>query len=341
MFVILQKMILTIRKKITLSNISKILLFTATIVLITSYLFYVFERKEQDITFIDGLWWGFATVTTVGYGDIFPVTQLGRIVATFLMVIGIGTFGLITASVATIFFDKMVKGESGDLKVNCKNHIIIFGYTNKTKSIIEEINNEDHPSEIVVISSTPGLKKSDDSFHFVNGEETSDETLEKANVKKASKVIILSDESLEQPQMRDAKSVLICLAVDKMNPDIHIVAEIADEKNLNHFLRANVDDYVITSQITSKIIARGAIHKHVSDSIKELTTNAYGNELYEKIMDDLKESIIFSTLANNYLKNYKCIIIGIVKNNKTILNPNADELINKEDSIIYISHEAI
>ncbi len=334
-------MIITVRKKITLSNITKILLFTVTIVLITSYLFYVFERKEQDISFVDGLWWGFVTVTTVGYGDLFPVTLFGKIIATFLMVIGIGTFGLITASVATIFFDKMVKGESGGLKVNCKNHIIIFGYTNKTKSIIDEINNEDHPSEIVVISSVLGLKKPNDSFHYVNGPETDDETLIKANITKASKVIILSDESIEQPQMRDAKSVLICLAVDKMNPDIHIVAEIADEKNLNHFLRANVDDYVVTSQITSKIIARGTIHKHVSDSIKELTTNTYGNELYEKVMENLEEPVTFSSLANDYLTNKQCIIIGIVKNDKTILNPKADELVSNGDSIIYISQEAI
>lgn len=341
MIVVLQKFIATIRKKVTLSNISKILLFTVTIVLITSYLFYLFESKEQDITFTDGLWWGFVTVTTVGYGDLYPVTLFGKIVATFLMVIGIGTFGLITASVATIFFDKMVKGESGELKVNCKNHIVIFGYTNKTKSIIEEINNEDHPNEIVVISSVQGLKKPNDSFHYVNGTETDDETLKKANISKASRVIILSDESLEQTQMRDAKSVLICLAVDKMNPNVHIVAEIADEKNLNHFLRANVDDYVITSQITSKIIARGAMNRYVSDSIKELTTNAYGNELYEKKMDQLKEPITFSTLASDYLINKQCIVIGIVKNDKTLLNPLADELINKGDSIVYISQKSI
>ena len=58
---------------------------------------------------IDGLgtavWWAFTTVTTVGYGDTYPVTLIGRGVATFLMLIGIGLFGLLTANVAAYFVE--------------------------------------------------------------------------------------------------------------------------------------------------------------------------------------------------------------------------------------------
>ena len=58
---------------------------------------------------IDGLgtavWWAFTTVTTVGYGDTYPVTLIGRGVATFLMLIGIGLFGVLTANVAAYFVE--------------------------------------------------------------------------------------------------------------------------------------------------------------------------------------------------------------------------------------------
>lgn len=50
-----------------------------------------------------GLWWAVVTVTTVGYGDTFPTTVLGRIVGGFLMVIGIGFLGLATAAIASHF----------------------------------------------------------------------------------------------------------------------------------------------------------------------------------------------------------------------------------------------
>jgi voltage-gated potassium channel len=62
------------------------------------------EREASDAnitTFGDALWWACTTVTTVGYGDRFPVTGQGRFVAVVLMLIGIGLVGAVTAAVAT------------------------------------------------------------------------------------------------------------------------------------------------------------------------------------------------------------------------------------------------
>lgn len=53
--------------------------------------------------FEDGLWWAITTVTTVGYGDKFPTTSTGRILAVTLMLVGISLMGVITASVAAWF----------------------------------------------------------------------------------------------------------------------------------------------------------------------------------------------------------------------------------------------
>ncbi len=59
----------------------------------------------------DALWWSFATITTVGYGDRYPVTAEGRLVAALLMTAGIGLFGTFTAFVASVFFDQGEKEE--------------------------------------------------------------------------------------------------------------------------------------------------------------------------------------------------------------------------------------
>ena len=83
-------------------------------VLITSiFLAYIAAVQitliERDIegsniqTFSDGLWWAVTTVTTVGYGDAFPITTEGRVLAVGLTLTGISLMGVITASVAAWF----------------------------------------------------------------------------------------------------------------------------------------------------------------------------------------------------------------------------------------------
>jgi len=60
----------------------------------------------------DALWWAATTITTVGYGDKYPVTMEGRIVAVFLMVVGVGLFGTFTGFIASMFVDPGQKADS-------------------------------------------------------------------------------------------------------------------------------------------------------------------------------------------------------------------------------------
>jgi voltage-gated potassium channel len=51
----------------------------------------------------DAFWWAFVTITTVGYGDRYPTTGLGRIMAMVLMTVGVGVFGVLTSYMASVF----------------------------------------------------------------------------------------------------------------------------------------------------------------------------------------------------------------------------------------------
>jgi voltage-gated potassium channel len=58
------------------------------------------DTNGHPYSFADALWWSISTITTVGYGDIFPVTPVGRLIAGMTMVVGISTFAVVTAKVA-------------------------------------------------------------------------------------------------------------------------------------------------------------------------------------------------------------------------------------------------
>jgi voltage-gated potassium channel len=80
---------------------------TATVLLGAIGIFAVETGRNPAIAgFGDALWWAMVTATTVGYGDVSPVTLEGRLIAVVLMVTGIGVIGVFTATVASFFFEE-------------------------------------------------------------------------------------------------------------------------------------------------------------------------------------------------------------------------------------------
>jgi voltage-gated potassium channel len=91
----------------------KVFLFSILIAYIAAIQITITEREVATSnikSFGDGLWWAVTTVTTVGYGDRFPTTSAGRVIAVGLMLVGISLMGVITASVAA-WFVKMSQEE--------------------------------------------------------------------------------------------------------------------------------------------------------------------------------------------------------------------------------------
>lgn len=84
------------------TNGLKWLLLTTTIAILTGSV-VVWQVEPSIATLPDALWWAFVTATTVGYGDLSPTNVLGRIAAVGLMLVGIGTIGMLTGSIATYF----------------------------------------------------------------------------------------------------------------------------------------------------------------------------------------------------------------------------------------------
>jgi voltage-gated potassium channel len=94
----------------TLTSVSII----AVLVLLFSSLAILHFEKDPNSnikTAEDAIWWAYVTITTVGYGDKFPVTTEGRIIATILMTVGVGLFGTFTAFVSSWFVKTNEKDE--------------------------------------------------------------------------------------------------------------------------------------------------------------------------------------------------------------------------------------
>lgn len=324
------------------SKVYKLLGIGVGSLLACSILFYYIEKPlSPELTLGDSFWWGFVTTTTVGYGDYFPITYGGRIIAVLLMLIGISAFGFLTAGVASLFVENKLKEGMGLMSIKFSNHIIIIGWNKKSKTMLHELIQDNPDRKVVIISEQERLTFETKNTYFVHGDPTIDDTLIKANIASADIAMIVADDHFKDNSgMADARSVLICLAIDKLNPSIHIIAEVLNEENVPHFDRANVNDIVISNQMSSRVMVRSAVYRHVSVVLKELLTNTYGNEIYESEVRADDVGLTFQDLSAKYMSTYNSIILGIA-NSKVSLNPSKDYVVQPKDIMIYISNSKL
>jgi len=85
------------------------------------------------------LWWGLVTMTTVGYGDVVPVTFLGRLLASGLMVIGFISLSLVTATVASVFIERKFRQEKGLEAIKVTQHILILGWPEDAEALLDQL----------------------------------------------------------------------------------------------------------------------------------------------------------------------------------------------------------
>jgi len=95
-----------------------LLLIAAGTIVVGSFVIFSVESQHPDSqinSMLDAVWWTVSTVTTVGYGDVVPVTDTGKIVAIFYMFFGIGVLALFLSVLATQFYKRRFEKEEKEI----------------------------------------------------------------------------------------------------------------------------------------------------------------------------------------------------------------------------------
>jgi len=100
-------------------SLFRVLIAVVAVLFLGAWLVLLFEEKAKGSNihdYPDALWWAIVTVTTVGYGDRYPVAEGGRVVAVILMLVGIGLIGVLTATVASVFIKEHTDDNKEEFK---------------------------------------------------------------------------------------------------------------------------------------------------------------------------------------------------------------------------------
>ena len=304
-----------------------------------------FEKghNEQFTSFADGLWWTVVTLTTVGYGDKFPITGGGKLLAIFLMFTGLSFFALITSFISSFIIERSRKGENRGMELaTLSDHIVICGWNSNAITVLKELDflyNSEMKFKVVISEVEHELPESSYTL-FLNADFTKMDNLNKAQIAEADSVIILADKSNQRTdQDIDARTILTVLGLKKKYPDLYICAEVVSQENVEHIKNAGVDEFISSFEYTGNMLAHTIVNRGIAKVYSELLQSNVGNQLLKSTIDSNIIDKSFFECSKYYSEIKKSVLIGIEREEEFFLNPGHHFLIQESDSAILIAKE--
>ena len=297
-------------------NIKNQLIFKVIICIVLVWILGAFLISLIEFDNIgDSLWWTIVTMTTVGYGDIAPVSTEGRVLAIFIMLFGIILVAIVTGTISSIFTTKRIMEGKGLEKISKENHIIICGWSSNILSLINGfLDSSITNNDIIMINDEPqdkidsimsGFNKK--NVYYVRGDYSLDSILIKANTTKAKYVLILNDSS----ENKDEKVILSTLTIKKISPGIRVIAQINDKNKIPFLRRANVDAILSSDDYNLFMSLSHVIEPGSAQAISLLMSEDSDNSLKSEQIPNQFIGKTFSELHKYYFDKFGTICLGL------------------------------
>lgn len=270
-------------------------------------------------TFPDALWWSIVTLATVGYGDHFPVTTGGRLVALFLMLFGVGALSIFTASIASIFVEKRMRERMGIESFKWQNHHILCGWSPKVQQILANLEGEadrtQHLYQVLLVHegapdtvtamlpNYPHLR-----LNFVRGDYTSEATMRRANVQEAKTIAFLADD--QHVDSSDERNIIAAQLALHLNNNLDVCAELRDARYRNHLERLEVDNIIVVGEHDGYILSNAILSAGVPNAFQQLLGKDSANAMQEVRIPAQFTGQTFAHLSTHF-REKGAMLIGI------------------------------
>jgi voltage-gated potassium channel len=320
---------------------------------------YLVEHKlNPSINYVvDGLWWALVTMTTVGFGDIVPVTTLGRILGAVLMVGGMFTLALFAGIVGSSLVSGIVSIREEQFRMSdYVDHVVVCGYDESTRLLLDALAREIKLDEarIVVVDDHDRPRDLPPDYFWVQGDPTKESELDKLRLTHALAVVVAGARDMS-PQAADARTILIVFTirsylarhsklVARRRRPLYVVAEILDSENVDHARTAGANEVVETRKIGYSMIAHSVRHHGTATTVSNVLISTAENNFYVgRIPDSVREPISMGELTDRLrLSHVGALIMGLrLPDGAEILNPPRDYLVLPGTMLIYLADAAL
>jgi voltage-gated potassium channel len=291
----------------------------------------------EGMSLLDALYLTIITLTTVGYGDLHPVTPAGKLFTMVLVLCGV--FTILYA--ATSIIRAVVSGEVADLLgkrymeralANMRDHLIVCGYGRMGRLVCREFAREEVP--FVVIDVNPDLAQEFPTPRGVAliGDATSDEILRRAGIERARGLVTV--------MASDADNLYTTMSARLLNANLFIVARVEDPSSEPKLLRAGANRVVSPYLIGGNRVAQAVLRPTVMDFIELATRTEHIELQMEETQVAARSPLAGTTLQDSKVRaDLKIIIVAIKKpDGEMVFNPTPDAKLAAGDILVAIGH---
>lgn len=283
-------------------------------------------------SWFEGFYMVLTTITTIGYGEVHPLSPTGRIFNTFVIITGVAlvllffggaTQALLEFELQSVFGRRRMDREIGRLS----DHYILCGAGRVGRSAARELARGSVPFVLIDADQAKLARYSDEGWLTIVGDATQAAILRQAHIERARGLVASTT--------TDATNIYIILTARSLSPKLNIIARASEEEAEKHLLTAGANHVVSPYNFAGYRIAQTFMRPHVVDFFDTAMNRQQPLEI-EEVQVQPGSRFVGQTLEGSRIRQELGVIVLAIKGEGSLMrfNPSPDEVIHAGDHLI-------
>lgn len=282
----------------------------------------------------DSFYMVLTTFTTIGYGEVHPLSQVGREFNSALIIVGVGVVFLIIGALTQALLEFEFNQVFGRKKMErdiarLTGHYIICGEGRVGRSVARELSRKPVPFVIIEGNEPKAERFKNPDWLVVIGDATQESVLQQARIEHAAGLVAATT--------TDATNTYIVLTARSLNPNLKIIARASDEHAEKHLRTAGADLVISPYTFAGSRIAHAFLRPNVVDflEVAMLQQEELGLEIGEMLVPEKSRYSGMTVRESKIRSEYDVIVLAIKRPDQALtFNPKSDDMIHAGDQII-------
>jgi voltage-gated potassium channel len=296
--------------------------------------FMIIERWS----FWDSLYMTVISISTVGYGEVHPLSSNGRLFASVIILAGIGSVFFATTMLGRFILEGEIRGtltrRSMKRKTEkLKGHTVICGWGRTGKMVAEALHEEGFPFAVVERDGDAETVLQAAGYLYVIGDATEESVLRQAGAEQARTVLALLSS--------DADNLYLTIAAKEVNPDVKLVARALDEVAETRLRRGGADSVVSLYKIAGQRMLQAAVRPTAGEFVDLVSGRQRLSLVLEEVQIDASSGLVGRRLDEADLRNkYRVMIVAVKRaSGDMIFDPDPSAVLLERDVLVAIGEK--